>query len=67
MLFRKNIEKYCAHCAHALHIGEDGMYCRYRGVVSRLHRCRKFSYDPIKRIPPAPRPISVPEAEKLTL
>lgn len=55
MLFRKKIEKSCAHCAHGTKIGEDRILCIKKGVVQDTGKCMKFSYDPCKRIPPKPK------------
>ena len=51
MLFRKKIEKSCAYCAHAAKIDEGQVLCIKRGVVPVDKKCRKFTYDPLKRIP----------------
>ena len=55
MLFRKRIEKSCTYCRFGT-ILEDGLaLCAKRGVVSSYCKCRKFRYDPIKRIPAKPK------------
>ena len=54
MLFRKKIERYCAYCAFAGKISEDQMICQKCGVVPASHQCRRFRYDPLKRVPPRP-------------
>lgn len=51
MLFRKRIEKSCAYCIHSTKLSEDQALCVKRGIVSICGKCRKFSYDPCKRIP----------------
>lgn len=51
MLFRKKMEKSCTYCRFGTML-EDGMaLCTKRGVVLTSRKCRKFRYDPIKRIP----------------
>lgn len=51
MLFRKKIERSCAYCLHGANL-EDGMLlCSKRGIKTAEDRCRKFKYDPCKRIP----------------
>ena len=52
MLFRKNIEKSCAYCIYGTKLNEDEVLCIKKGVVSLTKKCRKFSYDPCKRVPP---------------
>lgn len=51
MLFRKRIQKSCAYCAHAVKLDDDQVLCMKRGVVAIDRKCRKFEYDPLKRIP----------------
>ncbi len=51
MLFRKNIDKFCSYCAHAGKIDDETYLCKKKGVVASSHRCRKFKYDPLKRVP----------------
>ena len=55
MLFRKQIARSCKHCAHSAMLDENRMLCAKRGVVSMYYECRKFRYDPCKRIPPKPK------------
>ena len=55
MLFRKRIEKVCSHCQYATALNEEQMLCIKKGVVLAGGKCRKFTYDPIKRIPPKPK------------
>ena len=55
MLFRKKIEKSCTYCQYGTAL-EDGLtLCTKRGVVLSDRKCRKFSYDPIKRMPVKPK------------
>jgi len=42
----------CSVCEHAQDIKDEGnMLCAKCGVVSKDYKCRKFHYDPIKRVP----------------
>lgn len=52
MLFRKKLERYCAYCTFAGKISDDQMICQKCGVVPSTHQCRRFRYDPLKRVPP---------------
>ncbi len=52
MLFRKDIEKYCVYCEHSRPLDEEQLLCPKKGVVSPGYSCKKFSYDPLKRVPP---------------
>ncbi|MCL2568566.1 MAG: hypothetical protein FWE12_03905 [Oscillospiraceae bacterium] len=55
MLFRKNIDPSCAYCKHGSQLSYDKVACMKRGVVPLYGSCRKFSYDPLKRVPERPR------------
>ena len=57
MLFRKRIQRSCAYCAYGTKLNEDQILCIKRGVVSIDNKCRKFDYDPCKRVPPKPRAV----------
>lgn len=61
MLFRKKIARACQYCAFSAALEEDRMLCAKKGVVASDSRCRKFRYDPCKRIPPKPK---APDFEK---
>lgn len=52
MLFRKKIKRACTYCIHGTKIGDEQILCTKRGAVSVYYACRKFKYDPCKRIPP---------------
>ncbi len=55
MLFRKRIEKSCTYCRFGTMLEDGLVLCTKRGVVSSYRKCRKFRYDPIKRIPVKPK------------
>ena len=64
MLFRKKIDRYCTYCQFAGKIDEDSVICRFCGVVPAAHHCRRFRYDPLKRVPSRPKPLKAAEDEK---
>lgn len=51
MLFRKKIERSCAYCVYGARIGEEQILCSKKGLQTPEQKCRKFRYDPCKRIP----------------
>lgn len=55
MLFRKKIQRSCAYCVSGTAIDDEQILCVKKGVVPICGKCRKFSYDPCKRIPPKPK------------
>ena len=40
------------------------MLCVKKGVVSADGKCRKFQYDPCKRIPPRPKALDFSQYEQ---
>lgn len=55
MLFRKKMQKNCLHCLHATFLSETEILCVKRGIRGADQPCRRFKYDPCKRIPPRPK------------
>ena len=51
MLFRKKIEPDCAYCLYGTKLDEDHILCAKKGMKCAGDKCRKFKYDPTKRIP----------------
>jgi len=51
MLFRKKIEKSCSYCTMGTRMNDEEILCIKRGVVPADGKCRKFCYDPCKRVP----------------
>ena len=54
MLFKKDIEPRCAYCKRGALLDEEQVMCMKKGIVSSAGACRKFKYDPLKRVPPKP-------------
>lgn len=55
MLFRKKIEKSCTYCRYGTVLDEEQVLCIKKGVVSPDRKCRRFTYDPLKRVPAKPK------------
>lgn len=55
MLFRKKIEKSCSYCENSTSLNDEQVLCTKRGVVDACGKCRKFRYDPCKRVPLKPK------------
>ena len=64
-LYRPSVPKSCATCAHATRLSEQDMLCRRHGVVYEGYKCRRYVYDPIKRVPQRMPP--VPQGKTYTL
>lgn len=57
MLFRKKHPPVCEYCVHGTKFSDDQVLCVKHGVRPEDGKCRKFSYDPCKRIPPRAKPV----------
>lgn len=54
----KEMPRVCAFCDKSVLLKDkDSVLCAKRGVVSCDYVCRRFRYDPLKRVPNAPPPI----------
>lgn len=51
MLFRKKIERSCAYCLFGTQLDDESILCTKKGLRTLDDACRKFKYDPCKRIP----------------
>lgn len=51
MLFRKKIDRACAYCVYGAKLEDGAVLCSKRGLKSEEDRCRRFRYDPCKRVP----------------
>ena len=52
MLFRRKIPRSCTTCLFATNLSEHQLLCSKTGVVAVSYACRRYKYDPCKRIPP---------------
>lgn len=64
MLFRKKIERSCAYCVYGAAIEEDLILCSKKGMRTPDGKCRKFEYDPCKRIPSKARALDFSKYDK---
>lgn len=51
MLFRKKIERACSYCSYGAKLDDESYLCSKRGRMMGDDSCRKFKYDPCKRVP----------------
>lgn len=61
MLFRKKMPRSCSTCLFSAVFSGNQFLCSKRGVVEDTFACRKYRYDPCKRIPPC---VKAPDFKK---
>ena len=64
MLFRKPQERSCHCCRYSTKLNEEMLLCAKKGIVRDLDDCRRFRYDPFKRVPPKPRALDFTKYEE---
>ena len=64
MLFRKKMERSCHYCRYGTKMDEDMMLCAKKGIVPHCDNCRKFRYDPFKRVPSKPKALDFSKYEE---
>jgi hypothetical protein len=65
MLFSKNMEPRCEYCRHGVTFdGDELIGCKHHGVMRADDKCRRFTYDPLKRVPDPPRVFKAQEFDK---
>ena len=51
-LFQSNYPPACAYCEHSKATADEQMVlCPFKGIVSLQFSCRKYIYNPCKRVP----------------
>lgn len=53
-LFGNNIEPACEYCMYGTKSRNGMILCLKVGIVNPFYNCKKFDYDPLKRIPRRP-------------
>ena len=57
MIYDKQIDRICAFCQRGEPLTDDLILCHRCGPVTLDHSCRKFVYDPCKRLPLKEKPL----------
>lgn len=55
MLYSKEIKPCCAYCLNSTPVNDDEAICKKHGVVALSYRCKRYCYDPTRRVPPEPQ------------
>ena len=64
MLFRKKIERACSYCLNGARVEDGQVLCAKKGLKVDTDKCRKFRYDPCKRIPAKARALDFSKYDK---
>ena len=64
MLFRKKMERSCSYCLHGAYLENGKILCAKKGMKTVEDQCRRFKYDPCKRISPKARALDFSKYEK---
>ena len=61
----KNVEPRCGYCQHGQEAPNgQSVLCPKKGILDKDASCKKFRYDPLKRIPRgAPEPLTFSERD----
>ena len=54
MLFEKDMDPRCAYCQRGTTLDDGQVMCMKKGIVAAGGSCRRFRYDPLKRVSPKP-------------
>lgn len=66
--FSKNIMPRCAYCQFSMNLNENYLLCMKNGPVEADSKCRRYKYDPFKRVPKTLNlPLGNYKAEDFTL
>ncbi len=61
-------EPCCAQCRNGIpSVDKKTVFCKKRGVMEADDCCRKYDYDPLRRVPKGRVTIPVPEEEEFRL
>ncbi len=64
MLFRKKIEGACEYCTYSTPLNDHSVWCSKKGVKEHGEKCRRFQYDPCKRVPSKPKALDFSKYEE---
>jgi len=63
MLFRKKIDRSCSYCKFGAKLEAGQILCSKVGMRAADECCRRFKYDPLKRIPAKPKALDFSKFE----
>lgn len=63
-VFKKDIDPRCGYCQKGKQLSMTEIGCVHHGVVKAHFHCKKFVYDPFRRVPPKPARLGKNYSEK---
>ena len=66
-LFGNKIHPACQYCTEAMQQMSENVLCLKKGIVSPHYSCKKFIYDPLKRVPPRPQSLQKYETKDFSI
>ncbi len=63
-MFRNEIDPRCIYCSRGRPVAQGEIGCVYHGVVKEYYHCKRFQYDPLRRIPKKPVKLSANYTDK---
>lgn len=64
MFFRKKLPRSCSYCLCGTKLDDHQILCTKNGIVADSFACRKFVYDPYKRVPPKMKALDLDKYHK---
>lgn len=55
MLFRRKMPRSCSYCQYGTLLEDGQILCIKKGIRTLENPCRRFKYDPCKRVPRKPK------------
>lgn len=66
--FDKKLQKSCMWCVYGTKSDySDEIFCKKHGVTTRADACRRYKYDPLKRVPKSVKPSENYTAEDFSI
>ena len=68
LISKKKYPPACKYCEHGrLSPDSESVLCLNKGIVDPESKCRKFTYDPLKRTPEVPLRVAAADTEDFKL
>ena len=63
---QNEMPRFCMYCEHSTLINDkDNVLCDKKGIVNAEYCCKRYFYDPLKRVPRIPKKIKEEEMPQI--